>query len=262
MNDAKGMTVVKLGGSLLEDATLRRAAVESIAARFSAGERLVVVHGGGKHIDKMLKGLGIPKHVHEGLRVTDAGTLDVVVAVLAGLVNKSLVSELRAAGVPAAGVSGADGDTLWAEYHPTLNGVDLGFVGQIAFSDTRLVNAVQDAGLLPVVASVAIGREGTLLNVNADAAASALASALHALRLVFLTDVEGVLDETGNVLPRVSADGARALLSSPAVSGGMKPKLLACVQALAHGVPEILIAGPSKHGSVLVDHHGGTCLAA
>ncbi|HKC24588.1 MAG TPA: acetylglutamate kinase, partial [Thermoanaerobaculia bacterium] len=218
--DAVGPTVVKLGGSILEDDALRGAALEAIAARFTAGERLVVVHGGGKRIDAMLARLGIPKRVEGGLRVTDAPTLDIVVSVLAGLVNKTLVAELRGRGVVAAGLSGADGETLWAEFHPAVDGIDVGYVGRVVFSRRELVDAVLESGMLPLVASVAVGREGMLLNVNADAAAAAIATGLRASRLVFLTDVEGVLDGGGDVVTCLDAPTARALLASAAVSGG------------------------------------------
>ena len=256
------LTVVKLGGSLLEDRKLRKRALDAIAARVSAGESLVVVHGGGKRIDSFLADLKIPKRTHQGLRVTDGKTLDVVVAVLAGLVNKELVSELRAEGISAAGFSGVDGDTLWAEFHPRLGNVDLGYVGAVVESNPALVKAVLAIGLLPVVASVAVGRDGTLLNVNADAAAAALATALGAKRLVFLTDVEGLLDEEGHLVPEATVERARELLGSTAVTGGMKPKLRACVDAVTGGVSQVLIAGPDRHDSALSSGKGGTLLAA
>jgi acetylglutamate kinase len=194
--------------------------------------------------------------------VTDAPTLDVVVAVLAGLVNKTLVAELRSLGVVAAGFSGADGETLWGEFHPPIAGTDFGYVGRVAFSQGTLVDAVLGAGMLPLIASVAVGREGLLLNVNADAAAAALAVGLGARRLVFLTDVEGVLGADGALLPTLDAAGARELLRSPVVSGGMRPKLKACVEALAAGIREVVIAGPSRHVTVLSDGRGGTSLVA
>ncbi|MFN7986899.1 MAG: acetylglutamate kinase [Thermoanaerobaculia bacterium] len=252
--------VVKLGGSLLENRELRHSALEAVASAWTSGKRSIVVHGGGKRIDAMLAALDIPKKVQGGLRVTDAETLDVVVSILSGLVNKTLVAELRARGILASGISGADGDTLWAEFHEAVEGVDLGFVGRIVRCDPKLLTAVLDAGFLPLVASVALGREGTLLNVNADAAASALAGALGARRLVFLTDVEGVKDADGNVIPRIDVRAAKALLASPAVTGGMKPKLRSALEALEAGVSEVLIAGPSLHRAALLDGKGGTRL--
>lgn len=255
-------TLVKLGGSLLENVELRHAALRGVAARWTAGRELVLVHGGGKRIDANLAALGIPKRTHEGLRITDGPTLDVVVSVLSGLVNKSLVAELRGLGVSCAGISGADADTLFAEYHPRLNGVDLGFVGTVAHANPKLVCALLASDLLPVVASVAVGRDGALLNVNADAAAAALAGAIQANRLVFLTDVEGLLDGDGRVVPSLDVSRARRLLASETVTGGMRPKLQACLSALAAGVREVVIAGPSRHESVLSDGMGGTTLVA
>ena len=254
--------VVKLGGSLLENRDLRHAALEAVATAWSSGKRSIVVHGGGKRIDAMLAALDIPKKVQGGLRVTDAETLDVVVSILSGLVNKTLVAELRGRGIRAAGLSGADGDTLWAEFHEAIEGVDLGFVGRVVRCDPTLLSAVLGAGFLPLVASVALGREGTLLNVNADSAASALAGALGAKRLVFLTDVEGVKGADGAVIERIDARAARALLASPAVTGGMKPKLRAAVEALEAGVAEVIIAGPVLHRAALLEGKGGTHLVA
>jgi acetylglutamate kinase len=262
MTPVSPVTVVKLGGSLLENRDLRFQALEAIAARASAGEPLVVVHGGGKEIDRYLSALGIPRRIQGGLRVTDAMTLDVVIAVLAGTVNKTLVMALRERGVTAAGISGVDAETFFAEFHKEVDGVDLGYVGRIVRCHTKLVKCLLDAGLLPVIASIAAGRDGVLFNVNADAAASALAGALSARRLIFFTDVEGVRDATGAVAERLTAPAARALLKSPAVQGGMRPKLAACLEALDAGVGEVVIAGPERHASVLVDGKGGTHLVA
>ncbi len=254
--------VVKLGGSLLENKGLRQSALEAIATAWTSGKRSIVVHGGGKRIDAMLAALDIPKKVQGGLRVTDAETLDVVVSILSGLVNKTLVAELRARGILASGISGVDGDTLWAEFHEAVEGADLSFVGRIVRCDPKLLSAVLGAGFLPLVASVALGREGTPLNVNADAAASALAAALGARRPVFLTDVEGAKDSGGAVIERLDARAARALLASPAVTGGMEPKLRAALEALDGGVSEVLIAGPSLHRAALLEGKGGTRLVA
>src|SRR5437867_990303 len=164
MTRSKGHTVVKLGGSLLEDQGLRERALRAIASRFASGDRLVLVHGGGKRIDAFLSRMGIERRVHQGLRVTDEETLDVVVGVLAGLVNKTLVGELRGLGVKAAGLSGADAGTLGAEPHPPLGGVDLGRVGRIVSCDPALLRSILDSGMLPVLASIATDILGELLN--------------------------------------------------------------------------------------------------
>jgi acetylglutamate kinase len=260
--NAPGATVVKLGGSLLEQAEPRRVALGAIARCWESGGELVVVHGGGERLDLHLATLGIPRRVHDGLRITDERTLEAAVAVLAGVVNKSIVSELRALGVASAGISGADGATLVAEKKPSVAGVDLGHVGCSARGRAGLLRAILAADMLPVVAPIAAGREGGLLNLNADEAAAAVASALAARRLVFFTDVEGVRDETGRTLAKLEADEAEDLLSGPAVEGGMRPKLRACLTALRAGVAEVVIAGPRRHAGVLRDGLGGTSLVA
>jgi acetylglutamate kinase len=242
--------VIKLGGSLLEDAARRADVLHGIVKAWKRGERIVLVHGGGKHIDAHLARLGIPKRTHAGLRITDDATLEIVVAVLGGTVNKMLVSELTALGVVAGGISGSDGQTLTADRHPPIDGVDLGHVGRVRSSNPKLIDAMLDARVLPVVSSVAAGPRGTLLNVNADSAAAAIAIGVGATSLVFLTDVAGLLDGNGSVVPHIDAVNARALLASDIVSGGMRPKLEAALHALASGVRSIHIG------------EGGTSLVA
>jgi acetylglutamate kinase len=242
--------VIKLGGSLLDDASRRAAALQKIVSRWNAGEELVLVHGGGKHIDAALAKLGIAKRTHAGLRVTDDATLEVVVSVLAGTVNKMLVAELTQLGVRVAGISGCDGATLIAEKHADIDGVDLGHVGRVIGSNRMLVNALLTAGTMPVISSVAIGEDGALFNVNADTAATAIAVAHGAKELLFLTDVAGLLDESGAVVPHLTTVGVEAMLSSSAVSGGMKPKLQAALTALTSGVRAISIG--EEGGTTLV----------
>jgi acetylglutamate kinase len=251
-------TVVKLGGSLLENEESRHRALLSVADRWFTGDRIALIHGGGKRIDSELRVHGIPRNIHHGLRVTDPKTLEVVVSALTGFVNKTLVSELSTMGVPAAGISGVDGGTLRAEFHPAVDGVDLGFVGRPVAAETSLINALFGIEMMPVVATVAKGPGRALLNVNADSAAAVLAEALGASRLVFLTDVEGVLDSRGRVIERLTAGEAEALIGGGAVSGGMRPKLQSCLHAVAHGVGEVLVAGPESHGLVLAGGKGGT----
>ena len=244
------MHVIKLGGSLLENARRRGDALREIAAAWNGGEQLVLVHGGGKHIDAMLARLGIAKKTHAGLRITDDPTLDVVVSVLGGLVNKMLVSELTALGVRAGGISGSDGGILVAEKHPPIDGVDLGNVGRIVTTNPLMIRSLLMCSILPVVSSLAQSREGGLLNVNADSAAASLAVALGAERLRFITDVAGLLDASGNVVPRLHARAAEEFLVSSVVSGGMRPKLEAALHALRAGVHSIAIG--EEGGTVLV----------
>jgi acetylglutamate kinase len=238
--------VVKLGGSLLDDVTRRTAALRDIVAAWNGGEQLVLVHGGGKHVDAALAKLGIARRTYAGLRITDDATLEVVVSVLGGTVNKMLVGELTAMGVLCAGFSGADAGTLIAEVHPPIDGVDLGHVGRVIDANDTLIKATLDAGILPIVSSVAQGPGSALLNVNADSAAAAIATAIAATSLQFITDVAGLLDSNGTVVSSLTATDAHKLLASDIVSGGMKPKLQAALGALAAGVESIHIGGGTQ----------------
>jgi acetylglutamate kinase len=219
------------------------------------------VHGGGKAIDAELAARGIPKRTQQGLRVTDRQTLEVVAAVLESW-NGRLVAELEGEGAAAAGLCGADGRFLTAARHPPVDGVELGFVGSVTGVAPERFDAILARGILPVVAPLAAGPQGELLNVNADAAAAAVAAALGARRLLFLTDVEGVADQTGRLIEQLDPEGARRLLETPAVSGGMRPKLTACLAAADAGVEEVVIAGPGRQESALAGGRGGTCLVA
>jgi acetylglutamate kinase len=235
------MNVIKLGGSLLDDAARRAEILNAIAAQWNAGQEVVLVHGGGKHVDANLQRRGIPKRTYAGLRITDDQTLDVVVATLAGSVNKMLVAELAAIGIRAAGISGCDASTLIAEPHPPIDGIDLGHAGRVTGGNPTLIHALLTNSILPVVSSVAEGPDGTLLNVNADTAAAAIAIAVGAEELIFITDVAGLLDATGNVVAEIRANDAEALLGTEVVTGGMRPKLQAALHALGSGVRRITI---------------------
>jgi len=245
-------TVIKLGGSLLDDPSRRSGALIEIVTRWKAGEQIVVVHGGGKHIDAMLTKAGIAKRTYAGLRITDDATLLIVVATLAGLVNKSLVAELNALGCEAAGISGSDGGTLIAEPHPPIDGVELGHVGRVTTSHATLLQAMLASGFLPVVATVAQGPDATLLNINADTGAAAIAVSLGAKTLHFITDVAGLLDANGDVVPHLVESDAEKFLASPIVSGGMRPKLEAALTALRAGVTTIAIGELTEGGTNLV----------
>ncbi|HYM61307.1 MAG TPA: acetylglutamate kinase [Thermoanaerobaculia bacterium] len=255
-------TVIKLGGSLLEDATRRSVALRLIVGAWQRGKDLVLVHGGGKKIDATLARLGIPKRTHAGLRITDEATLEVVVSVLAGIVNKSLVAELSALGIRAAGISGSDGNTVMAEIHPPIDGIDLGHVGRVTGSSPTLIRSMLNYGMLPVVSSIAQGHDGALLNVNADTVAAAVAASLGARSLIFLTDVAGFLDENGTLVDLLTDTDAEARIAGGQVTGGMRPKLEAAVGALRSGVSEVVIAGPENHGDALAGETGGTHLVA
>ena len=239
--DRSDILVAKIGGSTLgaHDTTL-----EDIVALQRRGVRPVVVHGGGPLISEWLKAHGVPSRFERGLRVTDARTLDVVVAVLAGLVNKRLVAALTAGGGRAVGLSGADGGLFKGR---VLDG-KLGYVGEVAEVDARLLLDLMEDGLVPVVAPIAVEWRGEaptkqLLNINADTAAGAVAVALAARWLVFLTDVPGIRGEDGETVKALSSARATVLTEAGVIEGGMIPKVEACLQAAASGCRSVIADG-------------------
>ncbi|GBD11096.1 Acetylglutamate kinase [bacterium HR23] len=238
--------VVKIGGAALATTDT---SLEDIATLHREGIPLVVVHGGGAVISQWMQRSGSMPRFVRGLRVTDPPTLEVVVAVLAGLVNKHLVATLQAKGVKAMGLSGADGLLLQAQQADP----ELGLVGKVVAVDPTPIHTALSHGYLPVVAPVgiAIGEggacQGSLLNINGDTAAGALARALHARLLVFLTDVEGVLDGAKRLLPRLLPQQARALVESGVAGGGMIPKIEACLDALATTRKTVIADGRRPH---------------
>jgi len=257
------LTVVKLGGSLLEDTSLRARALGALASAWQlSGHPFVVVHGGGKKLDATMLRLSLPKRTAGGLRITDDATLEVVVAVLAGTVNKNLVSELHRLGVSAVGISGADGHTVEVEQHPPIDGVDLGHVGAVKRVHPTLVDVILAAGMMPLICSVAMAQDGALFNVNADVTAAAVASQLGAQRLLFLTDVAGLKDGRGELIDQLHLGDVTELIASGAVTGGMLPKVTAAIEAMKAGVPEVVIAGPDQHITAMLEGKGGTHLVA
>ena len=222
------MIVVKIGGSTLgnHDTTL-----EDLVQLQKKGISLVVVHGGAKVTSDWLVRLGISTSFIRGLRVTDAETLKVVAAVLGGLVNKELVVAIQALGGKAVGLSGSDGNLLWA----TIKSPELGYVGEIVAVEPTPLKLLLEAGYMPVIAPISFGSVGDktmLLNVNGDAAAGEIAAALTAEKLVFLTDVDGIRDASDKVISRLNITEANALLNSEIASGGMIPKIEASLKAL------------------------------
>jgi acetylglutamate kinase len=236
--------VLKLGGELLEE-TERRTAIAAVIA--AAGMPLVVVHGGGREIDAALARAGIQKRQVDGLRVTDAATMGIVVEILAGAVNTRFVAAINAAGGRSVGLTGADAGLVPVMRTPPMtaaNGdtVDLGLVGQpIATSVPTLALDLVRAGYVPVIASVAASADGTLLNVNADTLASHLAARLLAPRLVIAGATPGVLDESGRTIPWLDGTAIDSLIASGVATAGMVAKLRACREALAAGVSEIVL---------------------
>jgi acetylglutamate kinase len=264
-----GPLVLKFGGELLEDPGLAAtvvSAVKAIAAR-SSDAALVIVHGGGKEIDAALKAAGLEKRQVDGLRITDEPTLDVVVSVLAGTVNTRFVAALTAAGVAAVGLTGADaacGLSVTAPPHRSVDGrvVDLERVGiPDPRADMRLLQTLTAGGFVPVLACIGLGRDGRLLNVNADTLAGHLAARLGARRLVIAGTTPGVLGEDGATLPVLEAAAAAELVNGGTATAGMIAKLRACEHALAGGVDDVVIVD-GRNAAALVSAADGAAPAS
>ena len=253
----QSLTVIKIGGSTLgsHDTTLM-----DLVELQKEGENFVVIHGGGKTISEWMEKQGVrPKFVN-GLRVTDSQSLDIVVAVLTGVINKSLVASINALGGRAIGISGADGNMVSAE----IADPELGYVGKIRSVDTAPIEAILEGGYIPVIAPVGIhsgsGHQGKLLNINADTVAGYVSSSINANRMVFLTDVEGVLDSSKRLISRMTKRQADSLVASHVIDGGMIPKMEACIEALLGGAISQIIDGrtPGALKDVISGHNLGT----
>jgi acetylglutamate kinase len=240
--------VVKLGGAGLETPALLDGCTRAIADLVRDGNQVAVVHGGGVQLTRMLKALGKQSEFINGLRVTDAETRDVALMVLGGKVNKGLVAALGALGVPAIGLSGGDGLLFRARKKRTAP--DLGFVGEIAASDPRWLDAIWQLSGVPVISSMALGFDGQYYNINADEMAAACAIACRADALVFLTDVPGVKGVNGEVLRWLSIDQIAEMAKTAVITGGMLPKLSACREALLNGVKRVRILPAEAAGSL------------
>jgi acetylglutamate kinase len=246
--------VVKIGGQAAEDAGTRRSLARQIGELARSGHQVVVVHGGGRLLTQTLERLGIPTEFHEGLRVTDAATRDVALMVLAGMVNKQWGAELEAQGQPALGICGGDaGLVLARRVSARSNGQakDLGFVGRPHKISTTVLEMAFRSGLVPVVASVALGPGGEYFNINADDLAAALATALQADRLLYLTESGGVWDAERRLLPVVKLREIPSLIRSGIIRDGMIPKLRSCARTLRHAVGEIDILSPAAPNALL-----------
>jgi acetylglutamate kinase len=274
MREFAGQTfVVKFGGNAMGDDALAQNFAQDIVLLKQVGINPVVVHGGGPQIGAMLERLKIQSDWVDGLRVTDRATVDIVEMVLAGSINKMIVSHINKAGGTAVGLSGKDGGLIQARKlqrtkpDPESNiekVLDLGFVGEPTKINPHALRVLDEADMIPVVAPIGMGEDGETYNINADTAAGAIATAMKASKLIILTDVEGVLDGDGKLINRLSAKEADALLSGSAISGGMIPKLETCVNAVKAGtgaahildgrVPHVLLL------EVFTEHGIGTMI--
>jgi acetylglutamate kinase len=231
--------VVKYGGHAMTEDHLAAEFGRDIALLKQVGINPVIIHGGGPQINAMLSRLEIKSQFVDGLRITDAAMVEVVEMVLSGSVNKQIAGLINRAGALAVGISGKDGGLIRARKLTRADSAaapDLGFVGEPAHIDTRVIHALTGAGLIPVIAPVGVGENGETYNINADTAAGAIAGALNANRLLMLTDVAGVLDKSKTLLTDLSVPQIHALIADGTISGGMIPKVLTCIEAVKQGV--------------------------
>ncbi|WP_156680173.1 acetylglutamate kinase [Sphingomonas profundi] len=253
--------VVKYGGHAMGDPEAARDFAEDVVLMKAVGINPVVVHGGGPQIGAMLKTLGVETRFVDGLRVTDAETAKIAEMVLSGAINKEIVSWIGRAGGRAVGISGKDGRLVTAEKvrrttrDPDSNierEVDLGFVGTPADVDTRVLDTISRAGMIPVVAPIGVGEDGETYNINADTMAGAVAIATGAARLFLLTDVAGVLDKRKELLSDLTPRAIAALRADGTITGGMIPKLETCVDAVQGGVDAaVVLDGRVPHAMLL-----------
>ena len=267
------IVVVKYGGHAMGDEAVARDFARDMVLLEQSGVNPVVVHGGGPQIGAMLKKLGIQSQFSGGLRVTDSATIEIVEMVLCGSINKQIVGFINAEGGRAIGLCGKDGNMVTAKKLERVTAdseadsadqIDLGFVGEPDRIDTTVLDQVLGRELIPVLAPVAQGSAGETYNVNADTFAGAIAGALKAKRLLFLTDVPGVLDKNKEIMKELRVDEIRALIADGTITGGMIPKVETCIYALDQGVEGVVILdGKVPHAvllELLTDHGAGTLI--
>ena len=253
--------VIKYGGHAMGDQELSEIFARDIVLLKQVGIHPVVVHGGGPQIGQMLERLKVKSEFVDGLRVTDAATVEIVEMVLSGAINKQIVHVINAAGGMAVGLSGKDGGLIQArklrrtrrDKDSNIESIlDLGFVGEPQLVNPQVLTPLEQSGMIPVIAPIGVGANGETYNINADTAAGAVAAALGASRLLLLTDVVGVLDKQGELIPDLTARQAQALMSDGTITGGMIPKLETCLDAVQKGVDAaVILDGRVPHAMLL-----------
>ena len=261
-NFAGSMLVIKYGGNAMGDCDATRKFAEDIVLLKQVGIHPIVVHGGGPQIGNMLDKLGIKSEFKNGLRVTNKDTMEIAEMVLCGAVNKTIVAHLNQAGGKAIGLSGKDANLVMAEKRTTATidpdsniekVVDLGFVGEPVAVNPEILHTLVDSDIIPVIAPVAIGRDGESYNVNADTIAGAIASAVKAKRLYLLTDIQGLLDADKKLVSEINVAGARRLLKDGVIVGGMIPKIETCIKSIEDGVEASIIVDGRVNHSILLE---------
>jgi len=267
--------VIKYGGHAMGDAKLAESFARDVVLLRQVGIDPIIVHGGGPQIGAMLERLKIKSEFIDGLRVTDAETVEIVEMVLSGSINKQIVSAINAAGGRAVGLSGKDGNLMSVrklrrtrrETDSNIEKIlDLGFVGDPSHVDPELLESLTKADIIPVIAPIGIGEDGATYNVNADTAAGAIASAVGAARLLMLTDVTGVQDKSGELIQDIGVEQARMLIEDGTATGGMIPKIETCIEAVEGGVDAaVIMDGRAAHSlliEIFTEHGLGTAIWA
>ncbi|MFB6346363.1 MAG: acetylglutamate kinase [bacterium] len=246
--------VIKYGGSVMQNDELKKRVAKDIVLLQYIGLKPLVVHGGGPEIGGTLERIGIDSEFVDGLRVTDEETMDVVEMVLAGRVNKDIVNEINQAGGRAIGLSGKDGQMLLADPHSSQQelDVDLGQVGEIRSVNAEPLDLLEEKNYIPVIAPIGVNEEGVTYNMNADQVSGALASALGARKLIFLTDVVGIMID-GKLKSTLTLDEVEPLIQDGTIQGGMIPKVRACLEAVRSGVEKAHIIDGTRHHSLLLE---------
>jgi acetylglutamate kinase len=262
--------VVKYGGNAMTDAALKKSFAHDVVLLKLVGMNPVVVHGGGPQIEQLLGRLGKKGEFVQGMRVTDAETMDVVEMVLGGQVNKEVVTLINQAGGRAVGLTGQDGAFIRAKKMLVADAskqgglIDIGRVGEIASIDPRVISALEDNGFIPVVAPIGVGDDGESYNINADLVAGKLAEVLKAEKLVVLTNTPGVLDKNGKLLTGLTSKKVEELFADGTISGGMLPKISSALEAAKNGVKSVhVIDGRVEHAlllEILTDEGVGTLI--
>ena len=246
------VVVVKYGGNAMINETLKQQVMEDIALLWLIGVKVVLVHGGGPEISETMKKLGKEAKFVDGLRVTDKETVDIVQMVLAGKINKTLVNLIQMKGGHAVGLSGIDGGIIEA----TMKNEALGYVGTITKIRPQPINDLLEKNYIPVISTVASDRHGNTYNINGDTAAARIAGALGAERLIMMTDISGILmdkDDPSTLIPHITVEEAKKLYDSGVISGGMIPKVDCCIDALEHGVDNVVIMDGRIPHSILME---------
>ena len=248
--------VIKYGGNAMKSDDLTHKILEDVTLLKYVGINPILVHGGGPEINAMLSRVGVQSSFHNGLRITDAATMEIVQMVLAGKLNKNIVSDIGRLGGKAIGLCGKDAGLITVKKKPPLaDGVDLGFVGDIVSINTKLLNSLCADEYIPVISSVGTDENGESYNINADTAAAAIAAALKAEKLIFLTDIDGVRADPADpasLFPVLTVDHAQALIADGTISGGMIPKVTACTDAIEKGVRRVhILNGTIPHPIIL-----------